>query len=158
MRPPADPEAERAEILRRIEADAKHQASLHAELRPHVLAALDAADIAPDSAAGRYALASAPDAAYLVRRLTRMAIEDIDVIDCRERAIAPGFIETEMTQATAARMGVDFEEFKKFSAAQIPVARVGVPEDIAHTASFFASEGAGFVSGQVVYVAGGPKD
>ncbi|HNP58932.1 MAG TPA: SDR family oxidoreductase [Gordonia sp. (in: high G+C Gram-positive bacteria)] len=73
-------------------------------------------------------------------------------------AIAPGFIETEMTQATAARMGVDFEEFKKFSAAQIPVARVGVPEDIAHTASFFASEGAGFVSGQVVYVAGGPKD
>mgnify|MGYP002150135192 CR=1 FL=1 len=43
-------------------------------------------------------------------------------------------------------------------AAQIPVARVGVPEDIAHTASFFASEGAGFVSGQVVYVAGGPKD
>ena len=68
MRPPADPEAERAEILRRIEADAKHQASLHAELRPHVLAALDAADIAPDSAAGRYALASAPDAAYLVRR------------------------------------------------------------------------------------------
>ncbi len=73
-------------------------------------------------------------------------------------AIAPGFIETEMTQATAARMGVDFEEFKKFSAAEIPVARVGVPEDIAHTASFFASEGAGFVSGQVVYVAGGPKD
>ncbi|QKT06523.1 SDR family oxidoreductase [Gordonia sp. X0973] len=73
-------------------------------------------------------------------------------------AIAPGFIETEMTQATAARMGVDFEEFKKFSAAQIPVARVGVPEDIAHTASFFASEGAGFVSGQVIYVAGGPKD
>lgn len=72
--------------------------------------------------------------------------------------VAPGFIETEMTQATAARMGVDFEEFKKFSAAEIPVARVGVPEDIAHTASFFASEGAGFVSGQVVYVAGGPKD
>ncbi|MFT4202058.1 SDR family oxidoreductase [Gordonia sp. (in: high G+C Gram-positive bacteria)] len=73
-------------------------------------------------------------------------------------AIAPGFIETEMTQATAARMGVDFEEFKKFSAAQIPVARVGAPEDIAHAASFFASEGAGFTSGQVIYVAGGPKD
>ncbi|MFT4127848.1 MAG: SDR family oxidoreductase [Gordonia sp. (in: high G+C Gram-positive bacteria)] len=73
-------------------------------------------------------------------------------------AIAPGFIETDMTAATAARMGVEFEEFKKFSAAQIPVNRVGVPEDIAHTASFFISEGAGFVSGQVVYVAGGPKD
>ncbi len=73
-------------------------------------------------------------------------------------AIAPGFIETEMTQATAARMGVDFEEFKKFSANEIPVKRVGAPADIAHTASFFASEGAGFVSGQVIYVAGGPKD
>ena len=55
-------------------------------------------------------------------------------------------------------MGVDFDELKKASAAAIPVARTGKPEDIAHTASFFVSEGAGFVSGQVVYVAGGPKD
>ncbi len=73
-------------------------------------------------------------------------------------AIAPGFIETEMTAATAARMGVDFEDMKKAAAAEIPVARVGQPEDIANTASFLASEGAGFVSGQVIYVAGGPKD
>ncbi|KAF0969563.1 MULTISPECIES: 3-oxoacyl-ACP reductase FabG [Gordonia] len=73
-------------------------------------------------------------------------------------AIAPGFIETEMTAATAERVGVPFEDFKKAAASQIPVNRVGVPEDIAHTASFFISEGAGFVSGQVVYVAGGPKD
>ena len=73
-------------------------------------------------------------------------------------AIAPGFIETEMTAATAARMGVDFEDMKKAAAAEIPVARVGQPEDIANTASFLASEGAGFVSGQVIYVAGGPRD
>ncbi|TCJ94156.1 SDR family oxidoreductase [Nocardia alba] len=73
-------------------------------------------------------------------------------------AIAPGFIETEMTAATAARVGADFEAFKAAAAAQIPVNRVGTPDDIAHTASFFVSEGAGFVSGQVVYVAGGPKD
>lgn len=73
-------------------------------------------------------------------------------------AIAPGFIETEMTAATAERVGADFEEFKAMAASQIPVNRVGQPEDIAHTASFFASEGAGFVSGQVVYVAGGPRD
>lgn len=72
-------------------------------------------------------------------------------------AIAPGFIETEMTAATAERIGVPFEEFKKGAAAQIPVARTGKPEDIAHAVSFFASEGAGFVSGQVLYVAGGPK-
>jgi len=73
-------------------------------------------------------------------------------------AIAPGFIETEMTAATAERVGVPFEDYKKAAAAQIPVARVGKPEDIAHTASFLASEGSGFVSGQVIYVAGGPKD
>ncbi|MFD1813245.1 3-oxoacyl-ACP reductase FabG [Rhodococcus gannanensis] len=73
-------------------------------------------------------------------------------------AIAPGFIETEMTAATAARVGVDFEDMKKAAAAEIPVGRVGQPEDIANTASFLASEGAGFVSGQVVYVAGGPRD
>ncbi|MEU6064926.1 MULTISPECIES: SDR family oxidoreductase [Streptomyces] len=72
-------------------------------------------------------------------------------------AIAPGFIETEMTAATAERMGVPFEELKASLAGQIPVARTGTPADIAHAVSFFVSEGAGFVSGQVLYVAGGPK-
>ncbi|WP_280226665.1 SDR family oxidoreductase, partial [Nocardia cyriacigeorgica] len=71
-------------------------------------------------------------------------------------AIAPGFIETEMTAATAARVGVPFEDFKAGAAEQIPVARTGVPDDIAHAVSFFVSEGAGFVSGQVLYVAGVP--
>ncbi|MGY1741861.1 MULTISPECIES: 3-oxoacyl-ACP reductase FabG [unclassified Blastococcus] len=72
-------------------------------------------------------------------------------------AIAPGFIQTEMTKATAERLGVGFEDFIQYNASQIPVARVGQPEDIAHLVSYFASEGAGFVSGQVVYAAGGPK-
>lgn len=72
-------------------------------------------------------------------------------------AIAPGFIETEMTRATAARMGVSFDDFKAVVVKDIPVARGGLPADIAHAASFFVSEGAGFVSGQVLYVAGGPK-
>ncbi|MCU0266250.1 MAG: 3-oxoacyl-ACP reductase FabG [Actinomycetia bacterium] len=73
-------------------------------------------------------------------------------------AIAPGFIETEMTAATAERMGVSFEDFKAAAASLIPVARVGQPADIAAAVSFFVSEEAGFVSGQVLYVAGGPKD
>jgi len=72
-------------------------------------------------------------------------------------AIAPGFIETEMTAATAARVGVPFEDFKAAAAAQIPVARVGQPEDIAATVSFFVRQDASFVSGQVLYVAGGPS-
>ena len=72
-------------------------------------------------------------------------------------AIAPGFIETEMTAATAERLGVTMEDFKAASARNIPVGRVGQPEDIAATVSFLVSEGAGFVSGQIIYVAGGPR-
>jgi len=73
-------------------------------------------------------------------------------------AIAPGFIQTDMTAATAERIGIGFDQFIELAAQQIPVGRVGQPDDIAHTVSFLASEGAGFVSGQVIYVAGGPKD
>ena len=71
-------------------------------------------------------------------------------------AIAPGFIVTDMTAATAARVGMDFGEFQTAAAARIPVRRVGQPDDVANVASFLASDGAGFVSGQVIYVAGGP--
>ena len=71
-------------------------------------------------------------------------------------AIAPGFIETDMTADTAKRMGIDFEDFKKGAAKQIPVVRVGQPEDIAAVVSFFAGDDSSFVSGQVIYVAGGP--
>jgi 3-oxoacyl-[acyl-carrier protein] reductase len=72
-------------------------------------------------------------------------------------AIAPGFIVTDMTKATAERIGEEWEPYVAKRAAAIPVARAGQPEDIAHTVSFFVSEGAGFVSGQVIYAAGGPR-
>jgi 3-oxoacyl-[acyl-carrier protein] reductase len=71
-------------------------------------------------------------------------------------AVAPGFIATDMTAATAARVGMSFEDFQAAAATRIPVRRVGQPDDIAHVISFLVSEGAGFVSGQVIYVAGGP--
>ena len=71
-------------------------------------------------------------------------------------SVAPGFIVTEMTAATAARVGMSFEDFQKAAAGQIPVGRVGQPADVANVISFLVSDGAGFVSGQVIYVAGGP--
>jgi 3-oxoacyl-[acyl-carrier protein] reductase len=72
-------------------------------------------------------------------------------------AIAPGFIATDMTAATAERIGMRFDDFKEAVAKETPVGRVGDPEDIAHAVSFFVSEGASYVSGQVLYVAGGPR-
>lgn len=73
-------------------------------------------------------------------------------------AVAPGFIETEMTRTTAARLGFDdFEEFVEARAKEIPVGRSGKPEDVAAAALFFASEESSFINGQVIYAAGGPK-
>lgn len=71
-------------------------------------------------------------------------------------AVAPGFVETRMTRATADRMGVDYEAFKLGAASQIPLRRIGQPEDIASVIAFLCSDESSFVSGQTVYVRGGP--
>ena len=72
-------------------------------------------------------------------------------------AVAPGFVATEMTRATAERLGIPFDEYVRQRAANIPVGRAGQPEDIAHVVSFLVSDDAGYVSGQVIYAAGGPR-
>jgi 3-oxoacyl-[acyl-carrier protein] reductase len=72
-------------------------------------------------------------------------------------AIAPGFIETEMTQASAARQGIDFEDWKLAAARDIPAGRIGQPTDVAAVASFLCRPEAGYVSGQVIFVNGGAK-
>jgi 3-oxoacyl-[acyl-carrier protein] reductase len=72
-------------------------------------------------------------------------------------AIAPGVIVTDMLRRTAERIGVPFEQFLATAAKEVPVGRVGQPEDVANAASFFCSEESSYVSGQVLYVAGGPK-
>ena len=71
-------------------------------------------------------------------------------------AVAPGFVETRMTEATARRMGVDWEDFKKAAAERTPVRRIGQPVDIANVIAFLCSDAAGFVSGQIIYARGGP--
>ncbi len=72
-------------------------------------------------------------------------------------AVAPGFIDTDMTRATARRIGMDPDDFKKAAAQNIAVRRVGVPEDIANVVTFLCSEEASFISGEVIYVRGGPN-
>ena len=71
-------------------------------------------------------------------------------------AIAPGYIDTPMLEATAQRLGVSYADFLTTGIAGIPVGRAGTPDDVAHAVAYFASDQAGYVSGQVLYVAGGP--
>ena len=70
--------------------------------------------------------------------------------------VAPGFIVTAMTEQTAERMGVSFDDFQELVAAQTPVRRVGQPDDVAGVIAFLCSTDAAYVSGQVIYVRGGP--
>ncbi|WP_330176964.1 3-oxoacyl-ACP reductase FabG [Streptomyces sp. NBC_01498] len=87
---------------------------------------------------------------------TKTLAKELGKFGVTANAVAPGFVVTEMTAQTAARVGMGFEEFQAAAASQIPVRRVGFPDDIANAIAFFTGENAGFVSGQVLYVAGGP--
>ncbi len=89
--------------------------------------------------------------------LTKTLAIELGRYNITVNAIGPGFIATDMLQQTADRMKVSYEQLVDSLAEQTPVGRIGQPDDIAHAASFFSSEQAGFVSGQVLYVAGGPK-
>ncbi|MER7751602.1 3-oxoacyl-ACP reductase FabG [Kitasatospora sp. NPDC097643] len=115
-------------------------------------------NLSSSSAQGNRGQANYSTAKAGLQGFTKTLAIELGKFGITANAVAPGFIATDMTAATAARVGMDFEDFKRAAASQIPVQRVGLPEDVAHTISFLASEGAGFVSGQVIYVAGGPLD
>jgi 3-oxoacyl-[acyl-carrier protein] reductase len=115
-------------------------------------------NLSSTSALGNRGQANYATAKSGLQGLTKTLAIELGKYGITANAVAPGFVETEMTAATAKRIGMDFDELKQTVAAQTPVARVGTPADIAHAVSFFVSEGAGFVSGQVLYVAGGPRN
>jgi 3-oxoacyl-[acyl-carrier protein] reductase len=112
--------------------------------------------LSSSSALGNRGQANYSAAKAAMQGFTKTLAIELGQFGITANAIAPGFIVTDMTAATSARIGMDFGEFQKAAASQIPVRRVGQPDDVAHVASFLASDGAGFVSGQVIYVAGGP--
>ncbi|MGW4779677.1 3-oxoacyl-ACP reductase FabG [Streptomyces filamentosus] len=87
---------------------------------------------------------------------TKTLAKELGKFGVTANAVAPGFIVTEMTAQTAERVGMGFEDFQAAAASMIPVQRVGRPEDVANAIAFFTGDDAGFVSGQVMYVAGGP--
>ncbi|MCQ8772010.1 3-oxoacyl-ACP reductase FabG [Streptomyces telluris] len=113
-------------------------------------------NLSSSSALGNRGQANYAAAKAGVQGLTKSLAKELGKFGITANSVAPGFIATEMTAATAARLGMTFEDFKAAAATQIPVERVGEPEDIANAVAFFTGEEAGFVSGQVLYVAGGP--
>jgi 3-oxoacyl-[acyl-carrier protein] reductase len=113
-------------------------------------------NLSSSSALGNRGQANYSAAKAGLQGLTKTLAIELGKFGITANAVAPGFIATDMTAATASRVGVEFEEYQKAAASEIPVQRVGKPEDIANAVAFFTGEDAGFVSGQVLYVAGGP--
>ncbi|MGA9471554.1 MAG: 3-oxoacyl-[acyl-carrier-protein] reductase, partial [Terriglobales bacterium] len=80
--------------------------------------------------------------------LTMAIAREVASRNITSNAIAPGFIETSMTAALS-------EEFKQSAVKQIPLGRVGTPEDIASAVAFLASDEASYITGHVLNVNGG---
>jgi 3-oxoacyl-[acyl-carrier protein] reductase len=91
-----------------------------------------------------------------IEGFTKTLAKELGKFGITANAVAPHFIATDMTAAMAGKLKMSFEDLVETYKKQIPVARVGQPADVAHAISFLVSDGAGFTSGQVIYVAGGP--
>ncbi|MBH1937034.1 3-oxoacyl-ACP reductase FabG [Streptomyces sp. AV19] len=115
-------------------------------------------NLSSSSALGNRGQANYSAAKAGLQGFTKTLAKELGKFGVTVNAVAPGFIATDMTASTAARIGVGFEDLQAAAAKEIPVGRVGRPEDVAEAIAFFAGESAGFVSGQVLYVAGGPLD
>jgi 3-oxoacyl-[acyl-carrier protein] reductase len=109
------------------------------------------------SALGNRGQANYSAAKMGVQGFTRTLALELGPYGVNVNAIAPGFIVTEMTDATAVRLKMEPEQLRQMNAEANPVRRVGYPEDIAAAAAFLCSDEASYVTGQTLYVDGGAK-
>ncbi|WP_336650868.1 MULTISPECIES: SDR family oxidoreductase [unclassified Leucobacter] len=114
-------------------------------------------NISSTSALGNSGQANYSAAKAGIQGFTKTLALELGRFGITANAVAPGFTVTDMTRSVAERLGIGFDELVARETAAVPVRRVGTPEDIAHAVAFFADEASGFVSGQVLYVAGGPR-
>ncbi len=112
-------------------------------------------NVSSTSATGNRGQANYSAAKAGVQGFTRTLALELGPFGVNVNAIAPGFIATEMTDQTAARLGLDVDEFRRLSADANPVKRVGEPADIAAAAAFLASDESSYITGQTLYVDGG---
>jgi 3-oxoacyl-[acyl-carrier protein] reductase len=107
------------------------------------------------SALGNRGQANYATAKAGIQGLVRTLALELGPFNVNVNAVAPGFVDTEMTRAVAGRLGLSLEEFHRQQRERIPLGRLGQPEDIARVIAFLCSEEAAYVSGQVLYVNGG---
>jgi 3-oxoacyl-[acyl-carrier protein] reductase len=109
------------------------------------------------SALGNRGQANYSAAKMGLQGFTRTLALELGQFGINVNAVAPGFIVTDMTDATARRVGMEPEEYRKVAAERSPIRRVGYPEDIASAAAFLCSDEASFITGQILYVDGGAR-
>ena len=114
-------------------------------------------NISSTAALGLFGGANYASAKAGIQGLTKTMALELGRYGVTVNSVAPGFVVTDLTRKTAADAGVTIEEMERSMIADIAVGRAGNPEDIAHAVAFFVAKQSSFVSGQVLYVAGGPK-
>ncbi|MEV6426524.1 3-oxoacyl-ACP reductase FabG [Nocardia sp. NPDC051463] len=92
-----------------------------------------------------------------IQGLTATLAIELGPYNINVNAVAPGYIATAMTAATANRVGLTAEEHQQTVAERTPLGRVGQPEEVAAVIAFLASDEASYVSGQTLYVNGGAR-
>ena len=92
-----------------------------------------------------------------LQALARTLALELGRFNVNVNAVAPGWIETEMTKEAAERVGMTMEDMKERFAKNIPLKRFGRVDDIANVVSFLVSDDAAYISGETIYVAGGPS-